>query len=333
MDHTPQGNQMSYLQAGFPPYFTQDFFQSHWQLTQRCNFHCAYCCNEKLRAQGAHMLPEVMQRGLHLLSELARPVYRFSLSGGEVTLYPHLDAMLDAIEALFPSGTVVNMLSNGSAPSHRMRMLLTRTPKLKCRFIITIHLGQTPVPKLIEKMLDFSPEERNLWFHLKLVAPPCDARVQETRTQLDAAGVHNYSLNAVVDFESGQLADGYTEADFAGLAPPLGKKEYFHYVHSTQTGTQDVSFLEGLRQNLFHYRGMFCSAGYQSIHLDEYGHVSKGQFCGRMPYTILEKNPFADPAFITPMRCMEAHCTCTPFTSLPKWGDEAHAPMWLKAGK
>lgn len=277
---------------------------------------------------------EIMLSALNMISRFPKPSYRFSLSGGEVTLYPCLEEMLSAIAALFPAGTGVTMLSNGSASSRRMRALVSLAPALQCRFIITIHLGQTSVPELIEKLLDFSPEERKAWFHLKLVAPPREPRIREIRAQLDAAGILNYSVHAVMDFATGKLADGYTEEDFSLCLPPNGRKEYFHYLHiaereEKEDREKDVSFLDGLRHDMFHYTGMLCSAGYQSIYLDEYGHISKGQFCGRMPYTILEKNPFTDPQFTTPMRCPEPHCTCTPYTSLPKWRDDSHAPAWL----
>lgn len=322
---------MRYLQAGFPPLFNRDFFQSHWQLTQRCNFHCSYCVNQEQRKDGIHMSADIMRLALQRIADLSRQEYRFSLSGGEVTLYPHLENMLAIIGALFPSGTVVNMLSNGSASAHRMRMLLSIDQTLQCRFIITIHLGQTNVPQLIEKLLEFPSDERKKCFHLKIVAPPHDARIQDIRKQLEETGIQNYSIHAVVDFESGKIIDGYTEQDFMDFAPRNGKKEYFRYRHIAD-GHEDteVTFLEGLRRDMFHYSGMYCSAGYQSIYLDEYGHVSKGQFCGRMPYTIQERNPFTDPNFFAPMQCIESHCTCTPFTSLPKWSDAAHTPAWLK---
>ncbi|MBD5558646.1 MAG: radical SAM protein [Desulfovibrio sp.] len=163
---------MRYLQAGFPPLFKKDTFQSHWQLTQRCNFHCPYCVNREQRRDGIHMPREIMHRALNMIAGLSRPAYRFSLSGGEVTLYPHLEEMLSAIEGQFPAGTVVNMLTNGSSSARRMRALLMAAPALQVRFIITIHFGQTRLPQLIKKLLSFSPEERKNSFHLKLVVPP-----------------------------------------------------------------------------------------------------------------------------------------------------------------
>ena len=193
-----------YVKAGFPPYFAEDFLSSHWQVTQRCNFHCPYCVNKELRTAGIHMPPEIMHAALLHIAGTPRRRYRFSLSGGETTLWPHLEEMLDAIRTLYPPRTAVNMLTNGSASASRMRALL---------------------------------------------------------------------------------------------------------------------------KDLFHYTGMRCAAGHSSIYIDELGRVSRGQFCGRMPYTVLERNPFEDPTF-NGCVCTESFCTCIPFTALPKWRDAVNAPAW-----
>lgn len=316
-----------YLACGFPPHFTQDFFQSHWQVTQRCNFHCPYCVNEDLRRDGIHMPREILLTALEYMAALRHASFRFAISGGEVTLYPHLEEMLSFIAANFPAGSHVNMLTNGSSSVARLRRLLAAAPGLQCRFIITIHLGQTRVAELAQKLLDFSGMERKQHFHVKLMVPPADPRAAEARAILDEAGIA-HTRHAVIDFAAGKLAEGYTPEELEALACQE-RTPWFHYRHLTAAGEEDVSFLEGVRRDMFHYTGMYCSAGPQSIYLDEYGHVARGQFCGRMPYTILEQNPFADPAFMTPAPCREQHCTCMSYTALPKWRDAAHAPAPL----
>lgn len=315
---------MTYLAAGFPPYFVQDFFQSHWQVTQRCNFHCPYCVNESLRRDGLHMPQEIMRTALRYIAALRHAEYRFSISGGEVTLYPHLEEMLTCIVDQFPARSRVNLLTNGSAGVQRLRKLLEIAGDLACRFIITIHLGQTNIKELARKLQEFSDMERKQHFHVKLVVPPADPRAAEALALLDAAGIA-CTRHAVIDFSTGKLAEGYTVEELDALAA-RDRSPWFYYRHVGADGEQDVSFLEGVRNDMFHYAGMYCAAGRRSIYLDEYGHVAKGQFCGRMPYTILERNPFEDPDFVTPSPCKEEHCTCMPFTSLPKWRDTAHAP-------
>ena len=317
-----------YVKAGFPPYFAEDFLSSHWQVTQRCNFHCPYCVNKELRTAGIHMPPEIMHAALLHIAGTPRRRYRFSLSGGETTLWPHLEEMLDAIRTLYTPRTAVNMLTNGSASASRMRALLKDFSQLACRFIITVHFGQTRIETLVEKLLTFTPEERKLHFHVKLLLPPADARGATARAFLDAAGITNYAVQPVLDFTTGLLAKGYTEAEFADFNPPVGQRSHFHFEHVREDGdSKDVSFLDGLRQDLFHYTGMRCAAGHSSIYIDELGRVSRGQFCGRMPYTVLERNPFEDPTF-NGCVCTESFCTCIPFTALPKWRDAVNAPAW-----
>lgn len=320
---------MIYLRAGFLPYFTQDFFQSHWQVTQRCNFHCPYCVNKHLRTEGVHMSREVFRTALHYIADLKRSSYRFSISGGESTLFPHLEELLSTIEKLFPEKSTINILTNGSASTKRMRQIISCAPSMSCRFIISIHLGQIHLPALIDKLCEFTPLEQKKYFLFKIIAPPDDLQCEKIKIQLESAKIYNYRLQPVIDFATGCLASGYTDAelDQFNILPP-GQKEFFIFDHVSSTSIAQVSFLEGIRKNLFHYTNMFCSAGYQSIYIDEYGLVSKGQFCGHMGYSVLEKNPFDDCNFYNPSPCSEPHCTCIPFTSLPKWSDNSYAPSW-----
>lgn len=322
---------MKYARAGFLPYFSQDFFQSHWQLTQRCNFNCHYCVNRSLRKEGAHMPRATMLKALEYIRRLDRRSYRFSLSGGEVSMYPHLREMLAEIAASFAGRCHVSLLSNGSASANFMREILSTHPEIDCRFIITLHLKQLTLEDLLDKLDTFTPEERKKWFHLKIVAPPDDARFRDAIKILEDRNFRNYSVHPVIDFATGKMMDGYTERDFDLFIPPNGKKPWFNFLCEGDGFCEEVNFVEGMRRDIFHYLGMYCSAGFNSIYLDEYGNVSKGQFCGRMPYNIMEKNPFEDALFMKPARCVETHCTCVPFTSLPKWSDWKNAPDMVKA--
>lgn len=318
---------MRLLSAGFPPYGQGNFFQSHWQLTQRCNFHCPYCVNRHLRTEGVSMSPEIMIHALKLISGLDRSHFHFCLSGGEVTLYPHLGEMLDNIASLFPAGSTVTMMSNGSASASHMRELVFASPCIVSRFVITVHIGQTNVDRLIDKLHDFTEQERAKHFSLKIVTPPGDRQGSEIASRLREAGIRNFEMMPVLDFSTGLMAEGYTAEEMSRFMPENGKRPWFYFRHLTDNGSSDVTFLEGIDKKLFRYQGMFCSAGRQSIFLDELGNVSRGQFCGHMPYNIIEKNPFEDPVFMEPVRCPEDHCTCIPFTALPKWSEPAYAPV------
>lgn len=103
---------MQYLQAGLYPYFENNFFQSNWQVTQKCNFTCSYCVNQEERKEKKVMPLETMQKALQYIAKLERPSFRFSISGGESTLYPHLDTMLTTISTLFKERNArVNILT------------------------------------------------------------------------------------------------------------------------------------------------------------------------------------------------------------------------------
>lgn len=316
---------MDTLAAGFPLYFEQNIFQSHWQLTQICNFNCSYCVNRHLRHEGISMSKDLMLHALRTIAGVKCSRFHFCLSGGEVTLYPHLVSMLENIGLLFPIGSTVTLMSNGSASVDRMRNLISIDSGLNVRFVITVHLGQTRPAALMAKLLQFSHEERKAHFNVKIVTPPGDSEGLEIANTFAASGIDNCALLPVLDFNTGHMLQGYNREELDRFHP-RGKKSWFNFRHITGKGQSDVTFVEGLEKNLFHYKGMYCAAGRQSIFLDEHGHVSRGQFCGRMPYTILEQNPFEDEEFMKPAICREEHCTCIPFTALPKWRNADYAP-------
>lgn len=315
---------MRYLSAGFPPYFKENIFQSHWQLTQRCNFHCAYCVNRHLRSQGIHMPENIMRTALEMMAPLDASRFHFCLTGGEPGLYPHLDAMLSEIARLFSGKASVNIMSNGSFGGERLKALAREFSPLKLRFVISIHPGQTSLAELIAKLAAFTPRERERHFTLKLISPPGESAAGVCAKTLGEAGI-DYNWLPALDFQKGSLAPGYSPEEMA-LFLHKERKPWFHFRHVTETACEDVTFMEGIARNMFHYRGMNCAAGRQSIFLDEHGNVSRGQFCGRMPYTILEQNPFEDPDFYNGTICQEEHCACVPFTALPKWSQSSQAP-------
>lgn len=273
------------------------------------------------------MPPRIMRVALARIAALRRSRYLFCLSGGEVTLYPHLKAMLAAIADLFPSGTVVNMMSNGTASARRMRGLLHASPALRRKFIITLHEGAAGMDRFMAQLRQFSPAERRKFFNFKIIVPPGARHWPAMAQALAAIGVTDYSLMPVLDFNTGQLVPGYSQNEINMLVEhSRSRRQWFYFRHLSAAGLAEFNYLEGIVQERFHYGGMYCAAGRQSIFINEYGEVSRGQFCGKMPYTILERNPFEDREFIGPAKCASAHCTCLPFTSLPKWAADRFAP-------
>lgn len=271
-------------------------------------------------------MPEnLMMTALKMMAPLDASRFHFCLTGGEPGLYPHLDTMLVAIRRLFQSRASVTIMSNGSAKADRMKALFQEFSELKLRFVITVHLGQTNLPNLIEKLYKFTPNERKRHFTLKIIAPPGDKEAERSAAALQAADL-GYEWLPVLDFQKGSLAQGYSSKEIDRFIKRK-RKPWFYFRHISRAACNDVTFVEGIAKNMFHYKGMKCAAGKQSIFLDEYGNVSRGQFCGHMPYTILERNPFEDPEFYKETICGEDHCTCVPFTALPKWADPSLAPV------
>jgi len=329
---------MKLLRAGFKPLFDQNFYQTNWALTDHCNFHCSYCVNKHKRAGGLNLARETMLRTLDGLRQTDKDHFTFALEGGEVTLYKHLDTMLEYIARNFADKRyAVRLVSNGSASAERMRELLGKCGSGNGMFIITLHLEEVDVGKMIDKLLSFDRQAEHVLVKL-LIAPGKLREGLEIVNTLQASGFSNFRVLHVLDFVTGMIDPGYTRDELEAieaLRNKCGKEEYFVFFNeyalpNGDTEVKTFTYTEGIKNGLLNYCGMLCAAGACSIKISPDGSFAKTEFCGDMPYSLNDKNPFADPTFTRPMRCVNPHCTCVAYTKLPKWREEIFAPCWLR---
>jgi len=333
---------MQLLKAGFLPLFKENFFQSSWTLTEKCNFKCSYCVNQKERDNTTHLKRETMLKALGYMADLKRPKYNFALSGGEVTLYPHLEEMLATINNKFTESTCsIRLLSNGSASVNKMEKLFVLSSKHNMMFIITLHLEELNVDSLIKKIKTFPKEIQKSCFLFKvIVSPERMEQALDVIALLEETKLLNYRIMPVCDFVDGKISSEFSlkqREQIAALCKAQKDKIYFKFTHLYRVGSEVESkvftYTEGIEQEMFNYKGMYCSAGYNSIRLTAKGYVKKTGFCGDMNYTISDKNPFEDSNFYVPKKCIAPHCTCITHARLPKWSSFEFAPEFLKENK
>ena len=327
---------MSLLRAGFKPVFDLNFYQTNWTLTDHCNYHCSYCVNKHKRTGGFSLAREIMLRTLDNLRATDKDQFFFALEGGESTLYKHLDEMLEHISSIFADKRhFVRIISNGSATVSRMRELLDTCDN--SMFIITLHLEQINLENTLEKLL--SLREKAGRFLVKLLIAPGKLREgKEAVDGLRASGFSNFRILHTLDFMTGMVDPCYAPEEMeaiAALRDQHSEKEYFVFFNEYSLpggGTREERFTqtEGVQTGLFNYQNMFCAAGSCSIKISPDGSFARTGYCGDMPYSLKDKNPFADPAFTTPLRCPNPSCICVAYAKLPKWREDAAAPAWLR---
>jgi len=74
----------------------QDTIKIEWNLGKRCNLDCAYCPDYIHDNHSPHTDIEVLKRTVAVLNALEAPV-RLSLTGGEPSVHPRIEELLDAI--------------------------------------------------------------------------------------------------------------------------------------------------------------------------------------------------------------------------------------------
>ncbi len=79
-------------------------------ITNMCNENCSHCMMNSC-STGKHMKSEVFSKAVDCLKVISPPV--LSITGGEPTLHPQFDMIVDHIMLSLPN-TIVSILSNGS---------------------------------------------------------------------------------------------------------------------------------------------------------------------------------------------------------------------------
>jgi radical SAM protein with 4Fe4S-binding SPASM domain len=112
------------------------------ELTPLCNSRCSGCFNvfveDKRRRSGSLMRqpPLSLGRWRAILDRLAPHAHRFKLTGGEPTLHPEFEIIVDHIRDL---GTSLTVFTNGRwRKPHRVLDVLARTPNLT-GLLISLH--------------------------------------------------------------------------------------------------------------------------------------------------------------------------------------------------
>lgn len=105
-----------------------------WNMGKRCNFNCSYCDEFTHDHKSKHMSFEVAQRTIDkIVSKLPGRRFKINLTGGEPTVNPNFEKILDY---MYSQGIDVGLTTNGSRTLEFYKRIL---PKL-ASFIVSYHM-------------------------------------------------------------------------------------------------------------------------------------------------------------------------------------------------
>lgn len=93
----------------------QDTIKVEWNLGKRCNLDCAYCPEYIHDNHSEHTDIDILKRTVEVLNALDKPV-RLSLTGGEPSVHPCIDELLEAIN-VSQNITWLSMTTNATRPA------------------------------------------------------------------------------------------------------------------------------------------------------------------------------------------------------------------------
>jgi len=128
-----------------------------WQITNRCNYNCSYCCQEEfVKNKGHHCSEESMDAVFRLLEELPGS-WLIKLIGGEPLIHPDF---INICRNIVQTRHRLCMTTNFSSPLPKLERILEITGNTLDFLTASLHLDQVPdVGQFIDKASAFKAKK------------------------------------------------------------------------------------------------------------------------------------------------------------------------------
>lgn len=127
----------------------RDVLSVLWAITKACQFSCSYCVYYKSPRGAEYSSREQLLRGARTLLRMGRPGYQITLYGGEPTLHPHFNDLLDFFVAA-QAPVSLRMYTNGTRSTRFYEEMVARTGRYPFLVIFSLHLEAANFRKFLQ---------------------------------------------------------------------------------------------------------------------------------------------------------------------------------------
>lgn len=294
-----------------------DCFRVSWNLGKFCNYDCSYCPKFLHDNQSPHLALNKIKATIAIItSRETRPI-RFSITGGEPFLHPHILDIFAYIKAQKIQTLIVT--SNGSLPSEMYIKALVWIDLLTIswhwEYVNTERLQKTLLA--IRHAIDTDYPRCKLTLNLMVLT----GRIAPSREIYRWCEAHNIRVSLrrirIATGNPENRVEGeepYTPDEIAYLETLQSSSNHKNLVlYDTQGQTTLANFNDLTLTGNPSFTGWKCRAGTDSIYIDTDGAWYRGQCRQDGP---LKKFP------IGPVICSKPWCSCTTDISILKYRPE-----------
>jgi len=298
-------------------------------LLDNCNFRCSYCINKQ--QQSRVLSKENLEVLISGLAELKRDAFVFPLAGGEPTIYPHLEKLIEGIDKKIncKSKRIIFSTNGSLLGTSRIKNLCKQASSVDVEFAVSAHLEQISVDKLVKQIELFPFKEKcRVKF---LVTPGGLGEIKQAKFEFAKMGVKTQAIFAVPPKgETYKFTE--EEKSYAEKIDTNGNLPFFN--EYTDNGKiEQIRFSRGgkyFNPELLNYKGLNCAVGHNLIRVSPDGKVIR---CfGNPQFTYLTQDNSAElrEMLNSTTVCPATKCGCNPMLSVPKWAHGVKQPIYLE---
>jgi len=275
----------------------QDAIKVEWNLGKRCNMDCSYCPAEIHDNFSEHTNIDILKSTVDKLVNIGKPL-RISLTGGEPSVHPKIDQLLDYIHS---SNIWLSMTTNGT------RTVDWYKAQPVSQYVFSLHFEFQDWKNIVKKIVDLnSVWDKDIFIHVMAHQDYMD----EVRYAVDVFESANirYAVRRV----------RWSESDRDSFDDNCYKDEDLEWLLSKSATIEPNVIIDD--SNLYHsndiikmhlnkYKNWSCNAGLESLMVKWDGEVYRAtcQVGGSLGNIYF--NTFVAP--YGPIDCTRDFCTCS----------------------
>jgi len=289
----------------------QDSVKVEWNLGKRCNYDCSYCPSVIHDNFSPHTDIEILKATVDKLAEIGKPV-RISLTGGEPTVHPKID---DLIEYIKSKGFWLSVSTNGT------RKPVWYAVQTVDQYMFSIHF-EHDYNKVIHTIQAVLSMLHGTHFLVNVMCHQDKMKeVRDVVTRLEAHGI-KYNLRRVRWTEGDHdLFDDmkYDQNDLDWILSKSSTVEPNTIIHSKIDDSDEMKYYHAndvIKLHLNQYKGWSCNAGIESLMINWDGEVHRATCRVGGSLGNIYTGTFNIPT--EPIICDRNYCTCAADIPLTK---------------
>lgn len=293
----------------------------YWLVTDYCNFKCSYCppnLHQGLKSFGPGFpsLEEINHFINSLEKYTSSHLVTITLSGGEPTVHPHIETIINQIKKI---KGFVELVTNGSRPIAWWEKLIEFPDSVT----ISLHPEFTDLDKI--NILGLFLQSKTL-INFNLMADPDHWDwIDRVYEKLDPS-LHQFINAKILTIYDGvdKNVDGkiysYSQDQIDKMKNIVSKisdiddrrgNSWLNYSDGSKIRLNPLTLT---RENQHQFRGWYCRAGQEGFKIDVMGNIYAGLCSVRQISTLQNFSPNKDPII-----CPKQYCKCPADIKLEKW--------------